>query len=257
MITPCCIFSYREDSDDAVLSARSALLAGLFPVFVVEEVARPISPDCREELENDGVIIVSTDFPRGQNLRGIDCVSGMLQVYDRILKKTGASHLVKLDSDTILNGSKFIRLAVQKDYRLFGWGSPEHQFHGNAYVISKRHVTDLLGFISKWKGLPGFDNRSVPEDLSIFHMAIIMESTEVGISQYDVDGGFGSFWCFQPKSTHFPVFAKKFESVSFGNRKDQSGVNVSRVESHRHMREFLEHIQSCQIPSSCGSLLAV
>ena len=257
MINPCCIFTYHEDSNEAVLAARAASMAGLFPVFVVEDLAKPISKDARQALEEINAIVIATEFPRPGNLRGIECISGMLQVFDRILRKTGATHLTKIDSDTILTSGSSIRFAVQKDYRLFGWSSPEYDFHGSTYVISKRHVEEMLGFINRWKGIPGLPNASVPEDIGIFRMALLMDSTELGVSAYDESGGFGSFWCFQPKTEFFPIYRKRFQSVSFGNRKDMDGKKVSRVESYLAMSDFVNFLEKWPTRSSSDLQLAV
>lgn len=257
MITPCCIFSYREDSFEAVLAARSAKLAGLFPVFVVEDAEKSISIEARRKMEQDDVIVITSDFPRPGNLRGIHCIYGMLQIYRRIMQKTGARAVVKMDSDTILTGSGSITTAVLRKDLMFGWSSPKYDFHGSCYVISRKMVDETLAFIKRWQGIPGFSNLNAPEDLAIFRMAVLLDSMAVAVSPYSKDGGFGGFWCWQDPVEYEPVYKARFESVSFGNRKTENGTPVSRVESYKAMESFLNHIERCQTHSSSDSRLAV
>jgi len=257
MITPCCIFSYRDDSFEAVLAARSAQNAGLFPVFVVEDGSKPLCEKVKNDLSEMEVIVITSDFPRPGNLRGINCIYGMLQIFRRILRKTGATHLVKMDSDTILVSGDTIKLAAQKDPVLFGWSSPKYEFHGSTYLISDSLVEGMIRFISRWQGIPGLQNPSVAEDLAMFRMAVLFKGGDVLVSKYDPDGGFGAFWCWQDPEKYHEIFSSRFQSVSFGNRKDERGTSISRVESYKAMEAFFQHVKSCRIPSSFGSLLAV
>lgn len=252
MTIPCCIFSYREDSYEVVLAARSASMAGLFPVFVVEDAAKPLSKEARHHLEEENAVVVTSDFPRPGNLRGIECINGMLQIYRKIFEKTGATHLVKLDSDTVLTSGDSLRSAT--GYDLFGWSSPKYSFHGSTYLISSNLTEEILAFIKRWQGIPGYNNVNCPEDLGIYRMAVLLHS-KVGINAFDQAGGFGAFWQYQSPQDFFKIYFERFASISFGNRLDPDGNKVSKVESYMIMSSFMAHLSKWQSPTSSGSLL--
>lgn len=255
---PCCIPSYREDSFETVLSARSARLAGFFPVFVLEQNDKPLNKQVRQHIEEDGGVIVQTDFPRGKNLNGINCLTGLHQSYLRIMDRCGTSHVFKMDADTLALSMRMTKIAADGDKDLFGWNSPMRSLYGASYLVSRELSQDIVDHIKRWKGIPGHDNARVEEDVALMWMAALTRPENVLVSEYNAKGGFGAFWAFQDPDSHFPVYRDRFEMVNFGNRRDVNGNTVSKVEAYLTMESFLKYHERClQTPSSSGLRLVV
>lgn len=256
---PCCIFSYREDSYEVVLAARSAAMAGLFPVFIVDDENKPISKESRTQLESEGHVVISRSFDRSFGLRGIVALTEVLRTYQWIMTKTGASHIVKLDSDTVLIRSNAIMEAREEDYDLLAWGSLNYAMHGTAYLISNKLVSTILEFINRWKGIPGYANKDVPEDLAIYWMSRLMQGQGIKskVSVVANGGKLGYLWAWEEPSDFFHKRAEHFDSISFGNRIDSSGIRISKIESYMVMSSFMDFISKWQIPTSSGLQLVV
>ncbi len=68
----------------------------------------------------------------------------------------------------------------------------------------------------------------------------------VGVSAFDQAGGFGAFWAYQEPAEFFPIYAERFASISFGNRKNPEGSIISKVEAYMVMSSFLNYLRKWQ-----------
>lgn len=213
---PVAIFTFGPDGLAAQMAGRSALQAGLGPVFAEVDSANPVTPEMRRNMENSGFLVTDTVFPRPLNLRGLTCFRGLLSSYRRIFAVTGATHILKLDSDTLIQRAGRIKQAVADDVCAASWATESYHFYGCAMVVSKRLVEALEDHIIRWGGLPGFGADDMSEDLAVGHMADRLGLGEVRRWNYDPAGGYLAGWQFDDKKRS--IYKERFDVVTFGNR---------------------------------------
>ena len=101
-------FTYAGDAQEAVACVRCARTA--LPeavVTVVDDSAAPVPPEARRALVAYGARYRRSSFPRCGNLRGPECVRGIIAT----LAKGAADGdtVVKIDSDTALLSGGWVR----------------------------------------------------------------------------------------------------------------------------------------------------
>lgn len=72
-------------------------------VFVFDDANAPLA------VVPEGVVYEQTSFDRKGNLNGLECIDGMLALYESVFERTGAEWIVKLDCDTYLNDLDWLR----------------------------------------------------------------------------------------------------------------------------------------------------
>ncbi|MEM7385847.1 MAG: hypothetical protein AAF514_12965 [Verrucomicrobiota bacterium] len=125
-------FTCENDNGLVRVSKKSLERLGDFSFFVAvdkEDHWKPI----------DGVQAVRTTFERGGNLNGLECVSGQIEVMADIAETTGADYVLKIDSDVVAIGSRWLemldpaRWALVGGYRNFYY---QEGVWGGAYAIA-------------------------------------------------------------------------------------------------------------------------
>lgn len=95
------IFSYAGDAAEAVACVRCAMMAApCANVTVVDDATSPIGQDTASTLIDMGAEYVQSSWARQGNLRGPDCIRGMLSEMCRDAEDDDI--LVKIDCDTAL-----------------------------------------------------------------------------------------------------------------------------------------------------------
>ena len=223
---PVVIFTFGPDGPAALLAARSAVRAGLGPVFIEVDGANPVSPEIVNDMEAEGFSVAYTDFPTPFRLLGLDCFKGMLKSYHKIFAATGTTHVFKLDSDTLVQDAGRIREAIRDNVSAAASSNPDCHFYGCAMVVSRRLVYSIGSHIERWGGMPGFANRDLCEDLAFGHMSDVLNLGETRRWQYSPTGSYLAGWQFNPAKTD--LYKTCFDVVTFGNRHLLTGDLGSR-----------------------------
>lgn len=137
------LFTYAGDAEEALVCVQCA--AAALPeavITVVDDSAAPVPPEARRALVAYGARYRRSSFPRCGNLRGPDCVRGIIATL-----AGGAADgdtVVKIDSDTLLLSGGWIR-DMQRNGLAFhaaGYQAPsrplERCTYGNCYAINGR-----------------------------------------------------------------------------------------------------------------------
>jgi hypothetical protein len=243
---PVVIFTFGPDGLAALMAAESAAKAGLGPVFIEIDGKNPVTPEMEARMTRSGFRVSHTSFLTPNRLLGLDCFKGMLQSYRRIFGETGATHVFKLDSDTLVQDAGRIRRAVKADVSAAASSCPTCNFYGCAMVVSKR-LTEAIGdHIIRWGGMPGFANKDLCEDLAFGHMSDKLGLGETRRWEYNPTGSYLAGWQFNPEKTE--LYKTNFDVVTFGNRHLLTGKNCERrdkvadamVRYMRHPEKILE-----------------
>lgn len=223
---PVVIFTFGNDGAAAMLAGRSALAAGLGPVFVEVDGKAPLTPEMRAAMKREGFRVRETMFPRNKGIRGIDCYRGLLGSYSYVLRESGASHLLKLDSDTLILRSDRIKQAVADDVAAASMRTEGYRFYGCAMVLSFRLVHSIAAHVQRWKGIPGHRNHDLSEDIATGDMADLLDIGEVRRWQFDPAGGYCAGWRYD--DTPAATYRERFDVVTFGNRHLLTGKDCER-----------------------------
>lgn len=155
------LFTYAGDADEAIACVKCA--AAALPeavITVVDDGADPVSEHARKELLAVGVHYRQSSFPRNGNLRGPECIRGIIST----LAGNAADDdiVVKIDSDTALLNGAWIRDMAGFGVHWCASGADSRQFYGLCYamtgVAAKRAAAVLMQ-----TELPA----TAPEDLTI------------------------------------------------------------------------------------------
>lgn len=113
----------------------------------------------------DGVYNLTTNYPRGGNLNGLDCIKGMLYTMRQVMYKFNAQYIVKIDCDSFIVDSQWIK-DDNHDYlsccRFEPW-TPT----GCIYKLSALAIDRLLSYIDS---VHIHDGWHYPEDVTIYNM---------------------------------------------------------------------------------------
>jgi len=162
------IFSYREDAEEALISAQCA--AAALPeavVTVVDDSAAPVPEPVRNAMERAGIRYCQTGFQRNGNLRGPDCVRGIISTLAGGAEDGDIT--VKIDSDTLLLSGDWIREMERNGlaFHASGYRTPqtpaERPVYGTCYAISGREARRAANTLERCDIPP-----LAPEDLTIF-----------------------------------------------------------------------------------------
>jgi hypothetical protein len=227
-MSPVVIFTFDADALAAAVAAASALRAGLGPVFVFEDMAKPVPDGLRREMTAAGCRVRGTAWPRVGNLRGLHTYLGLLDTYVQVFRETGASHLVRLDSDTYIVRPHRLRQAVADDVAAASLVSAGYGFYGCCCVLSARVVAATLAFVTRWGGVPGHDNASLGEDVATGHLARKLGLGEVREWHHCNEGGFCAGYEYHRASVPLSEYAHRFDVITFGNRNLLEGPDCAR-----------------------------
>ena len=131
-------FTYAGDAQEAVACVRCARTA--LPeavVTVVDDSAAPVPPEARRALVAYGARYRRSSFPRCGNLRGPECVRGIIAT----LAKGAADGdtVVKIDSDTALLSGGWVREMKHNGLALHaaGYRVPRNPSERSAYAAGR------------------------------------------------------------------------------------------------------------------------
>lgn len=134
------LFTYAGDADEALVCVRCA--AAALPeavITVVDDGTAPVPERIRNALLEAGARYRQSSFPRHCNLRGPECVRGIISTLAGEAKDRDV--IVKIDSDTLLLSGDWIREMKNNELALHasGYQSPinpsERSAYGACYAI--------------------------------------------------------------------------------------------------------------------------
>lgn len=218
MRIPVVIFTFECDHACTVFAVRSALAAGLGPVFIEVDSGKPLPAATTAELRRMGCQVRGTAFKRNMNLRSLETFQGLLDSYAYVFSVTGSRHLVKLDADTYIVKSERLREAVGDDVASAGMSHVNYPLYGFCYIVSRRLVLALKDWIAEWGAFPGWGNAAVQEDKVLGTMSEKLGLGESRRWPFDPAGGFGAGYLYSKAKDSLAAYSRKYEVVTFGNR---------------------------------------
>ncbi len=229
------LFTYAADADEAVACVRCARTA--LPeavVTVVDDSAAPVPPEARRALVAYGARYRRSSFPRCGNLRGPECVRGIISTLAGDAEDEDV--LVKIDSDTLLLSGGWI-LDMQRNGLAFhaaGYQTPsrplERCTYGNCYAISGR-AARLAAEELMQADIPEL----APEDLTICRtVQNLFSSEKIRLDEpwtpFHAEGKWTAWNWFSIAET--PKKYAEFWMVTFGNPRP---TNIPKSERARAM----------------------
>lgn len=230
---PVVIFTYTADSLLMLECVGALIDAGLKRVFIYEEAEKPLTAECKAALPPE-VIVRQSVFARGTNLNGHACIAGMARCYLDVLEETGHSHVIKIDSDTLVLDAFGTLLAVAEDVTYMAATHPERFAYGWYQLISRRLAEALLN------PAPEIDVR---EDVGTCMTAFALGG-DVRLKLIDTRGGLTYGYQY---GTLAPEAYLAFETVTFGDwlrtgatdtatQRRIAAAEMRRVREARHSR---------------------
>lgn len=141
-------FVYGGDADlirETVLCIRKALPEAA--IVLIDDAGNPCARKVRNQALSLGCEWRTSDWPRGGNLRGKECITGIL---NEMLKsaRTENDVLVKIDADTcLLDGGDIRAFAADKGKVLCAAGQAEVRVYGFCYCLrthAARKINEVL-----------------------------------------------------------------------------------------------------------------
>lgn len=209
------IFTYAGDAQEAVACvrcARTALPEAL--VTLVDDAAAPVPESVRRAFLAYGARYRQSSFPRNGNLRGPECVRGIISTLAR-----GAADddiVVKIDSDTALLSGGWIESMPGAGLDWYSCGTGARRFFGLCYAMSGK-AARLASEALQHADLP----ENAPEDLTIGRTVINLCGVERGqfASPWTPENREGrwSWWNWDSVTTDPKDYARSYDVVSVGN----------------------------------------
>lgn len=214
--------------------------AGIPPerILVADDAANPMLKVDRDKLTSLGVKVIETTFDRNRNLNGYPCVFGVLDVMDDAAEELGATHVLKIDPDTMLFSPEIVDRLDGGAVGSIGGAVgevPNKLFYGMSYILRSDIIKRALDFVSKSTSekltaiLDG--NHRLPEDYTISSIcSIISPSTHVTIP-FTSGRGFHCSWPYGRKDLPPLQAITSFSSIHFGQWHQINGSTPSRKRS--------------------------
>lgn len=227
------LFTYAGDQEEAkacVRSVRKALPEAL--ITVVDDDAAPLSEHAQKSLVEAGARYRRTSFPRNGNLRGPECVRGIISTL-----AGGAADddiVVKIDSDTVLLNGDWIRGMEASGLDWCASGAEYQRFFGLCYAMTG-HAAKLAAAALMDAEMP----EDAPEDLTIGKTVIDLcgEGRGKTISPWTPQNREGRWSAWNWMSAQVaPEKYAGFDVVTVGNPRPP---HIPRSERARVMNELL------------------
>lgn len=222
------IFTYAGDANEAIACvrcARTALPAAL--VTVVDDSAAPVPENVRRAFLAYGARYRQSSFPRNGNLRGPECVRGIISTL-----AGGAADddiVVKIDSDTALLSGSWIESMPGAGLDWYSCGTGARRFFGLCYAMSGK-AARLASEALQHADLP----ENAPEDLTIGRTVIDLCGVERGkfAAPWTPSNRAGrwSWWNWDSVTTDPEDYARSYDVVSVGNPRPPHVPKSSRWE---------------------------
>jgi hypothetical protein len=218
-------FTFGGDADcliESVASFRAACSGA--PVAIFDEARLPLPEEVVERI--DPALYQRTTWPRLGNLNGWPAVRGILESCDRAAAVTGAVGTLKIDSDTLVQSSRWLRL----DAAVTGWDCGWLRYAAGMARYVRADVPQRL--------LRGLDrrpliNHPVAEDLAISAEAAFEFPGQVWLHprQPIHPAGFRlAGWSYRRQAEgKFPLThpAELHDVITFGNRSQIPGARAA------------------------------
>lgn len=216
------LFTYSGDAPEAVACVRCArtALPGAV-VTVVDDANAPVLPEARRALVAYGARYRQSRFQRCGNLRGPECVRGIISTL--AAGAADADIVVKIDSDTALLSGDWLREMERDglDWYSAGYGldhceGAERGAYGNCYALTGR-AARLASAILQKQDLPPL----APEDLTIFRAVFdLVPPHRVRLVRPWTPqhrAGRWSWWNWDSQTADPEDYARSYDVVSVGN----------------------------------------
>lgn len=209
------IFTYSGDAQEAVACVRCArtALPGAV-VTVVDDANAPVLPEARRALVAYGARYRQSRFQRCGNLRGPECVRGIISTL--AAGAADADIVVKIDSDTALLSGAWIENMPGSGLDWYSCGYGAREAHGLAYAMSGR-AARLAAAALRERDLPPL----APEDLTIARAVFdLVPAHRVRlVSPWTPQHRTGrwSWWNWDSQTADPEDYARSYDVVSVGN----------------------------------------
>lgn len=190
----------------------------------------------RREMIAKGYYVRAVTFNRDQGLCGISAYRGVLSSYMDVFHRTHATHLLRLDSDTIINRADKLHQAVADNVCAGAWTATVHNFYGCCCILSRRLIEGIISHLNQFNGIPGQSNSVLVEDRATGEMAQALNLGEVRLWPYVREGGFGAGWQYHKANSDLREYHRRYDVITFGNRyllpgtdceaRDQVGITM-------------------------------
>lgn len=205
------IFTHAPDGPCSLESAAALREAGFADVFVFEDAAQPLAVETRKSMKRIATVMQS-NHPNPGGQYGIDCLRGIMLCHSRVISMTGCTHVLKVDSDTVVNRADRILQAACDGVAAAGGTWHGWEFSGCCELVSVAAVHHVFGVLHNppsW-----LDRAGCPEDITTGKIAASVG--EVRRFAYDESGCFAAGYRYgvTPLAEH----ARRFDVVTFGNR---------------------------------------
>lgn len=241
-------FTFGGDAECLIESVKSVrrVYGPDVSVAIFDDAAAPISQAALMSIAP--TIYERTRFDRCGNLRGPECVLGILDALDRTARATGTPWVSKIDSDTILVKA-WHRADPRWQYQGISWGIEQVGAGANNYMRA-----DLPGrILRRLAGRPRFfrpTDALCPEDNTIALLSVVEAKGGVLIhdsAQASPEPRIAAGWMYDKAYTFEDT--QGYSLISFGNRFSISGVDPSSQQSRaivaQKMEAYNTFLQNC------------
>lgn len=209
------LFTYSGDAQEAVACVRCArtALPGAV-VTVVDDANAPVLPEARRALVAYGARYRQSRFQRCGNLRGPECVRGIISTLAG--GAADADIVVKIDSDTALLSGAWIEGMPGAGLDWYSSGHGSRAVYGLAYAMSGRAARLAAAALAE-RDLPPL----APEDLTIARAVFdLVPAHRVRLvtpwtPQHRT--GRWSWWNWDSQTADPEDYARSYDVVSVGN----------------------------------------
>ena len=192
-------------------------------ILVADDSRNPMAETDRKRLEGLGVTVVATDFARKKNLNGLECVKGVLNTLQLAAQRFEATHVLKIDPDTMLFSRELVDRLENGAIGSIGGAAgdkPNRFFYGMSYILRRDVIERLIDFVSKADIKDLIDivdgSERFPEDYTISGIcSAISPSTHVTIP-FTRGRGFHCSWPYGKKNLSTIQTITSFSSIHFG-----------------------------------------
>lgn len=238
------IFSYSQDQEEAVECVRSVLLA--VPgcaITVADDLADPVSEETVIKLHQLGVRYVRTAWPRHGNLRGRECIRGILSTMAEGVDDEDI--VVKVDCDTVVLDGDWIRWMDGTNVPLYASGDFKGgvcRVYGCCYAIKGWLARRLLTEIN-WEMLD--DN--APEDWTIgkevFNRCPVSLCRIVVPWRQCCPWSDWTAWNWYSRTADVNSYAARFAVVTVGNPRQDWQIPSERASVMRQLIDGKERLR--------------
>lgn len=235
------IFTYKGDQEETIACVSS--LKKVFPeslITVVEDAKAPLDNAYVEGLIEMGIRVETSFFERHGNLRGMDCINGMLSYFcEGRLKNDDV--ILKVDADTLVLGAEWLKNSLEYDFVASGYTNPknagERLAYGCCYAL-KGQIARLAK--ETLKTFP--HSETCPEDVTIFQ-AVKQHTNAIKLfepwNEKNQDSKWTA-WNWFSETVHPRKYAY-FEVITFGNPRPQGfpknarGIAMNKMLDYKSM----------------------